>query len=165
DTVPVPSSSPNGGGVQVAFQNGLVESSSVGTFVLTDMIRDAHGRSGGVAGPLGWPKAEQVCSDGSCTQAFQNGIIWAEANWVARTIASPEIASYYQEAGGSSGSLGYPVTDSVPVPASSPNGGGMQVAFQYGLVETSASGTFTLRGAIRDAHGSLGGVAGPLGWP
>jgi uncharacterized protein with LGFP repeats len=75
DTVPVPASSPNGGGVQVAFQYGLVETSSAGTFLLKDGIRDVHARAGGVAGPYGWPIAEQVCTTTSCSQSFQNGKI------------------------------------------------------------------------------------------
>ena len=81
------------------------------------------------------------------------------------TVADPAIAAYFEASGGAGGPLGYPLTGSVPVPASSPNGGGVQVAFQFGLVESSAAGTFTVKDAIRDAHGRSGGVAGPYGWP
>ena len=165
DKVVVPSSSPNGGGWQMAFEFGLVESSSAGTFTVKDAIRDAHGASGGVAGPLGWPTGEQSCSAGACSQYFQNGMIYVAANGASRVLASSAIVGYYRSAGAVAGALGYPVTGTVGVPSSSPNGGGVQVAFQFGLVESSSAGTFTLKDAIRDAHGASGGVAGPLGWP
>jgi uncharacterized protein with LGFP repeats len=161
----VVASSPNGAGWQMAFDNGLVESSAAGTFTLTEPVRSAHGASGGVAGALGWPTEEFVCSNGSCGQLFQHGMIWAEANWSVRVIASTAITNYFQSAGGASGALGYPLTDTLPVASSSPNGGGVQVAFRNGLVESSAAGTFTVKDAIRSAHGAAGGVGGSLGWP
>ncbi len=162
-TIPV---SASGGGTQVAFQGGLVEASPAGTFLLTGVIRDAHGRQGGVAGPLGWPTGEQACglADGGCTQTFQNGTLFASPTGAAGSVAHADIAAYYQANGGPSGPLGYPLTGTIVVPASA-WGGGVQVAFQGGLVESSAAGTFLLSGAIREAHGAQGGVAGPLGWP
>ena len=73
------------------------------------------------------------------------------------------IADYYALKGGSAGSLGYPLKDAVPVDG--PNRPGYNQPFSNGFVSSSASGTFSLVGAIRTAHGKQGGVTGPMGWP
>lgn len=154
---------PNGSGKQQSFQFGLVASSASGTFALKGIIRTVHGAAGGVNASLGWPTSEQICnSSGACSQSFQHGIIYAANATTTRIISNASIAAYYQSKGGLAGMLGAPLTDVVPVSVS---GGGAQVAFAGGLVETSAAGTFNVTGAIRTAHGAAGGVGGPLGWP
>lgn len=154
---------PNGSGKQQSFQFGLVASSASGTVALKGNIRSADGAAGGVNAPLGWPTFEQSCnSSGACSQSFQHGFIYAANSTTTRIISNEAIATYFQAKGGASGVLGAPLTDVVPVSVS---GGGAQLAFEGGLVETSPVGTFNVTGAIRTAHGAAGGVGGPLGWP
>ena len=156
--------SAGGGGKQVAFQGGLVESSTSGTFLVTGVIRTAHGNQGGVGGPLGWPTGEQSCGlpNGGCSQPFQHGTLLATTSGAAGSITDTTIADYFTAKGGAGGPLGYPLTATI---VTSAGGGGKQVAFQGGLVESSTSGTFLVTGVIRTAHGNQGGVGGPLGWP
>ncbi|WP_194239204.1 hypothetical protein [Microbacterium sp. CBA3102] len=160
DTIPV---SANGGGVAQAFTNGLVNAGPAGAFLMTGAIRDAHGKAGGVGGPLGWPTAAQACGlpNGGCSQSFQNGTIYVVGG-VARVVSKGPVATFYQSNGGPAGALGYPVSDTIPVSA---NGGGVAQAFTNGLVNAGPAGAFLMTGAIRDAHGKAGGVGGPLGWP
>ncbi|MFE6734215.1 LGFP repeat-containing protein, partial [Microbacterium sp. NPDC057741] len=117
----------------------------------------------GVAGALGWPVGAQACGlpSGGCSQAFQNGTIYL-VKGVAKVVMAGPVASFYKSNGGPAGSLGYPVSDTIPVSA---NGGGVAQAFDGGLVNAGPAGAFLMTGAIRDAHGKAGGVAGALGWP
>ncbi len=158
--VPVTSGA-NGNGFTQPFQGGLVTTSTNGTFVLIGAVRTKHGATGGVAGPLGWPVAERVCGlpGGACSQAFQHGTIYASST-LAAAVTVPGIADYYAAKGGPAGSLGVPRQDAVPMA-----GGGFNQPFTNALVTSSPSGTFSLVGLIRTAHGRLGGVGGPLGYP
>lgn len=152
----------NGGGTQQSFHKGLVNVTPNGIFTISQLFRDAQTAAGGVAGAIGWPTAEQVCASGVCSQTFEHALFISRDGKV-RTIADPELLAYFQSSGGLAGSLGYPLSDKILV--AGPNGGGWQMAFERGLVESSSAGTFTLRDAIRDAHGLTGGVGGALGWP
>ena len=161
DVVPV---SVSGGGAQLAFEGGLVETSPVGTFNVTGAIRTAHGAAGGVGGPLGWPTGEQTCGlpKSGCSQTFQNGTIYQTAAGGAQAVTSPAIATLYASLGGPGGSLGYPITVTVPV---TQNGGGVAQAFENGLVNAGPAGAFVESGSIRDQHAKLGDVGGSIGWP
>jgi uncharacterized protein with LGFP repeats len=154
-----------GGGFNQPFTNALVTSSPSGTFSLVGLIRTAHGRLGGVGGPLGYPLADQVCGlpGGGCSQVFQHGTIYSYGT-VGFAVSYAAIATYYAAAGGPAGALGYPTREAVRM-ISAANGNGYNQPFQNGLVSSSSLGTFALKGAIRTEHGKLGGVAGKLGWP
>jgi uncharacterized protein with LGFP repeats len=161
----VPAGGSNGAGYNQPFTTALLSSSANGTFALAGAIRKAHGAAGGVAGPLGWPTGDQVCGlpEGGCSQQFQHGTIYS-LNSVAAVVAYQPIVDYYASKGGAGGSLGYPEKNAVKV-TTADNGPGYNQPFTKAFVSSSASGTFSLVGAIRKAHGASGGVAGPLGWP
>ncbi len=156
--------SANGGGVVQAFQNGLVNAGPEGAFLMNGAVRSAHGKLGGVGGPVGWPVAAEVCGlpDGGCSQEFQEGVIFTSRSNGGHVISSPAVMDLYESLGGPAGSLGYPIMSSQAVLA---NGGGFAQAFQNALVNAGPEGAFVMKGAIRTKHGKLGGVGGPMGWP
>ena len=68
-------SSPNGDGQGQAFRYGQILSSVSGTFVVRGPIFAKYAELKWVRGSLGWPTADQVCDDSSCSQEFQFGNI------------------------------------------------------------------------------------------
>jgi uncharacterized protein with LGFP repeats len=152
------------GRVTQSFDKGLVYSSPEGSYTLTGPIRSAHGRLGGVNGPAGWPIGDQVCGlpGGGCSQAFENGVIYAPASGTPRLVLAGPVADYYAANGGPGGQLGYPTSETVRV---TKNGGGFAQAFAGGLVNAGPEGAFLEVGVIRSKHAVLGGVAGSIGWP
>jgi uncharacterized protein with LGFP repeats len=155
----------NGSGFNQPFVGGLVSKSTAGAFAIIGPLRSAHGARGGVAGPLGWPLAERVCGlpDGTCSQQFQHGTLYASAS-LSGSVAVDGIEAYYAANGGDTGPLGLPRRDAVPM-AGGANGAGFNQPFGNALVSSGPEGTFSLVGAIRSKHGLLGGVAGRMGWP
>jgi len=69
----------NGGGIVQAFQNGAIAYSATGgAHAISGDVRVYFNTQGGIAGPLGWPTGDQVCSAGGvCTQRFMGGLV----NW------------------------------------------------------------------------------------
>ena len=75
----------------------------------------------------------------------------------------PYIDAAYSAAGGPSGALGAPTSGYVRV---AQNGGGTARAYQGGSIYwTPSTGAHPVTGGFRDYYFSLGGAAGPLGWP
>jgi uncharacterized protein with LGFP repeats len=148
------------------FDRGMVLSSTTtGTFaVLTGPMRNAWGRAGGSAGPIGWPTGDQQpAPDGGVSQTFQGGTLFASASGASGSL-SGAIASYWA-AGSNASLLGYPTKNAVPWTA-----GGVTGTLQYferGLVLSStATGTHgVIAGLVYKAWGARGGSGGSLGWP
>ena len=159
-----------GGGTGQRFQNGSIMASTSGLTVaiMNGPIRDSYFRSGGPAGPLGWPVDPGTSfpgAGGGTGQRFQNGSLMA-STVTGGTVAIMDgsIRDNYFANGGPSGSLGWPVAG-LQVFSGSGSGTGQQ--FQNGSSMSSpAVGTFPLmNGSIRDQYFSLGGPNSALGWP
>jgi len=68
----------NIGGTAQGFQNGMIYSTSLGTFSVSGVIATKYVKAGWVRGSLGWPTGAQVCglADGGCSQTFQKGTLY-----------------------------------------------------------------------------------------
>jgi uncharacterized protein with LGFP repeats len=153
----------NGGGFVQGFANGAITSTSAsGATQLTGAIRQAYAGLGGVAGAFGWPVTgpRDIADNGGGTvQAFQNGAIAYTASAGAFPLSSL-IRVEYNDVGGASGTLGWPVTGPIAV------GGGLVQGFQNGAIVSKASvGTHSVSGPIRTAYATTGGLGGTIGWP
>ena len=156
--------SANGGGLGQAFERGSIYwTASHGGFVVSGKIRDFYFSQSGEAGRLGWPHGAQVCtSQNECSQQFQNNAIYWTSGGGAR-IASSEIESAYNSAGGPNGLLMLRTSNLL---TSTANGGGLGQAYQGGSIYwSSGRGAFLVTGGTRNFYFSLGGETGALGWP
>ncbi len=151
----------SGGGQMQGFRNAVVLSSAAGTFAVAGSIRAAYGKIGTFAGQLGWPAGEVDCTlaGGACSQAFNNGAIYGSSQYGAWAVAGTILEYYVLK---TPGVLGYPRAAKVDSPA---NGGGTVQGFSGAVIETSAAGTFAVKGPILAAHRGVGSVAGSAGWP
>ena len=65
-----------GGGCLQNFEHGtILYSPATGTWTVTESMYSRYEDAGGLAGPLGYPVANELCTAGSCTQQFQNGTL------------------------------------------------------------------------------------------
>lgn len=158
--VTVPASGTNQGGMGQAFARGTVYSSDSGTFAVLVPLRTEYFAHRGNAGPLGWPTADQQCSGGECTQAFQGGVVFSSTARGGRVIETPYLALY--EANRSA--LGVPLGDALALP-SSVNGNGRGQSFVNGTIYEGAPGPFVVLRPIRDGYATAGSYNGRLGWP
>lgn len=144
----------NGGGTGQRFANGSITSSrAAGTWVIMNgSLRDEYFARGGPSGPLGWPTAAQVCSNGVCSQTFQSG-----------TLPGP-ISVLYASLGGARSSLGMAQTG---IEVFTGSGGGIGQRFANGSITSSpTAGTWAMmNGPIRNQYFDQGGPSGFLGWP
>ncbi|MBC7592033.1 MAG: hypothetical protein H7226_13455 [Salinibacterium sp.] len=160
---PANANSSSGGGFVQAFQLGAITSApGAGTHTLLGGVRDYFNATGSLAGPLRWPTSSEAC-DGSrvCKQTFQGGAIYWSPATSGRHVLTPFLAAY-QASGETSGSLGWPITGTVPIAA---RGGGAVQAFDRGAIASSPLGAFVIANPIRDYFNSLGGISGAPGWP
>lgn len=152
-------------GILQYFDRGMVLSSTTtGTFaVLNGSIRTAWGASGGAAGSLGWPIADQKATTGGVQQDFQGGTVYGSDSGVGSTMSGP-IATYWGT-GTNAALLGFPTGAASALTARKITGN-LQY-FERGMVLSSTStGTHAvLNGQIRDAWGASGGSGGTFGWP
>ncbi|NLP83923.1 hypothetical protein HF576_08690 [Microbacterium sp. CFH 90308] len=121
--------------------------------------------NGGPTGAYGWPKGDEVCGVEGCSIAFDSSTsVWDYRTGAINVIPAAG-AAIWKDSGGVDGWLGAPMA---AAGTSSVAGGGTIQAFRRGTVYVSASGHASgLRsnsGIVR-RYESLGGVAGPLGWP
>lgn len=155
----------SGGGIVQGFTGGaVVWTSAGGAVALSGATRDAFGAAGGIGGPLGWPTSALSTltqNGGGTVQGFQNGAItWTRAS--GAVLLTGEIRKAYNNRGGITGSLGWPMNSESRISA---NGGGSVQGFQNGAITLTKSGTSVLTGDIRAAYARLGGVTGAFGWP
>lgn len=158
--IPIPQ---NGGGYGQAYANGSIYwTHSTGAVAVMGGVRAHYFRSGGAAGALAWPTADQQCGlpEGECSQAFQHGVIYATAT--AGRLGIPAIEAAYAALGGRNGILGARMSEPIAIPQ---NGGGHGQVFAGGSIYSSGAGAFAVTGGIRDFYFSRGGSAGSLGWP
>ncbi|WP_394551186.1 hypothetical protein ACDF64_10880 [Agromyces sp. MMS24-JH15] len=105
---------------------------------------------------------------GNGCSAYGNRNFWVfYNNWFGPTVGPDGrayIAAEYSAQGGPSGHLGQPITEVLVIPE---NGGGLGQAYQNGSIYwTATTGARTVSaGPLRDYYFSLGGAAGPMGWP
>ena len=126
-------------------------------------IRDKWASLGWEFGLLGFPVTNETpTADGvGRTNGFQRGsVYWSPASGAHEVHGS--IDALYQQLGGPSSFLGYPVTDE----SRTLFGVGRYNHFQGGSIYWSpATGAFEVHGAIRDKWASLGWEFGFLGFP
>ncbi len=159
-----------GGGTGQRFLNGsiMASASKLTVAIMNGSIRDNYFRSGGPAGPMGWPvdPATSFSGRGGGTgQRFQNGSLMASAaTGLTVAIMNGSIRDDYFANGGPSGSLGWPVA---AIQTFTGHGGGTGQQYQSGSSMSSPSvGTFSvMNGSIRDQYFNSGGPDGTLGWP
>ncbi|KQZ08727.1 hypothetical protein ASD23_10090 [Agromyces sp. Root1464] len=119
---------------------------------------------GGPTGPLGPPVGGLISipqNGGGSAQVYQNASIY----WTPRTGAWyvwKEIRTYYWQANGSAGRLGWPTSNPVAVAAAS---AGQGQVFENGSIYQWSGGAFSVEGAFRSKYWAVGGPGGSLGWP
>ncbi|WP_104088514.1 hypothetical protein [Cryobacterium sp. N19] len=156
----------NGGGTGQSFQNGSVYASpTAGTWSVRGTIRSEYWKTGGSAGPLGWPTNDASAisaNGGGSSQEFQTGTILSQTGR-STYATSGSIRDRYLALTGPAGVLSWPQS---PILSVAQNGSGQGQQFAGGSVYSSASnGTWEVRGPIRDFYFSKNGAAGELGWP
>ena len=154
-----------GGGCRQNFQNGaLVWSPVTGTVSVEGAVLAAYDRSGGVAGPAGYPTAAAAVRLGNGTgvvQTFQNGVVYASPATGAYLLRGP-IRDAYVQAGYNQGSFGWPTSDLDCTLA----GGGCQQQFQGDwIVWSTDTGTVRIGGELWATWKSSGAEGGSLGYP
>ena len=160
---PTSASVVGGSGTVQGFDKGAI--TQVGTDVpriLSGPIRVAFNASGGLAGLPGWPTSDVSCQIATCSQLVQGGVVRSHASKGAY-FTPQAIESAYVKAGGTDGSLGWPVGSPLVIPA---NGGGLVQAFENGAIAYSATrGAYPITGKVRTYFNAEGGIGGYLGWP
>ena len=157
---------PNGDGVVLAFQGGIIHASSYGAYSVPNNIMPLYSAYGWLRGKLGWPTGDYACGAASCGQAFVGGIIRTAANGTGAAIVppvDPAIEPAFLAAGGETGTLGYPIAPATAV--TDRHGNGVVQAFQGGIVHAGPPGAFLVPSAIMPAYSAAGWLRGSLGWP
>ncbi|GAA2567630.1 hypothetical protein [Microbacterium binotii] len=154
----------NGDGRVQAFQSGAVYiKSGRDPIVMSGAIREEYGRQNYNWGVLGWPTTAQKCglAGGACSQDFDGGsIYWTPANGAATVSGAFKTA--FDAKGGSTGSLGYPISAITPREG---NGSGFVQAYTGGAIYVKNDRAAVISGAIRDEYGRQNYSWGTLGWP
>lgn len=140
------------------FQNGTVTTSTASTVI--DAAYLAAGGPSGRLGPVAGGVTVSAANGGGVWQQYTNGSIYSTRS--GTFVVGTPIATVYWAAGGSDGSLGWPVSVETP---SSANGGGTAQMFQNASIYSSPSGTFAVSGALRTAYWATNGSDGTYGWP
>ncbi|WP_172421791.1 glycoside hydrolase family 70 protein [Enemella evansiae] len=151
------------GGCGQRFQNGLILwSPATDAHAVQGRILAAYADLGWENSKLGYPLQEEFCGlrDGGCVQRFQGGLIyWSRATDSRVVLGAIEQA--YANQGWENG-IGYPQVNEF----CGLRDGGCGQHFQYGSIYWSpASGSWVVKGAIRDEYAARGWENGPLGYP
>jgi uncharacterized protein with LGFP repeats len=143
------------------FQAGSIGwSVTNGAFVVLGAMSSRWIATGATTGPLGSPVAKESCANGGCTQAFETGLTaWTPSTGAWDVDGSLAIA--WTQAGGASGSLGYPTAAALMAAS------GTYQTFQGGSIVSTAQGTIVVSGAINQKWLTLGAMTatGTLGAP
>lgn len=155
---------PNGDGTAQRFQNGWVHSSLAGTFWSPTSVMTAYSAQGWLRGALGWPVAEISCGGPAnfCVQAFAGGAISGLPGG-AFAMLPKAVGKAYLDAGGVTGTLGYPVQ--APQSVTDPNGNGTAQSYEYGWIHSSGNGAFVTSSVVMTEYSKRGWLRGSLGWP
>lgn len=137
------------GGCYQDFAGGVIYwTSSTGAWALSGSVRSVWAGNDYERG-LGYPTAPQVCGqiNGGCHQDFQNGVIYLSPSGtyaLTGAIRQKWVALDYERG------LGYPSgTQTCPA------GGLCYQDFQNGVIYSSTSGAYAIKGAIRQTWNSL----------
>lgn len=145
------------------FRGGsLHDVPGVGTYPVWGGVSMRYESLGGVGGYLGYPREAEVCGvpAGHCVQHFQRGLIYFGPGGTWPIWGG--ISMLYENLGGSSGYLGYPVA---PEQCGLPGGACLQ-KFQRGTIYfVPGAGTFPVWGGIQGRYDGMGGSASYLGYP
>lgn len=138
-------------------------SAATGAHSALGAIRERWTALGRAQGFLGYPVSDEFCglSGGGCAQHFQGGSLY-HAPTAGTWFVLGAIRDRWAGLGWEGGSLGYPTSDEF----CGLTAGGCAQHFQNGsLYHSPATGTWVVRGAIRDLWASLGWEDSPLGYP
>lgn len=105
-----PAVSQGSGNSVVRFQGGaVVETKSVGVFLVPEATRPAWEATGGYTGRLGYPRASatSISSEGT-SQTFKGGTLYNSAKQGVVGLVSGQISTAFSEAGGPKGAWGWP---------------------------------------------------------
>jgi uncharacterized protein with LGFP repeats len=98
------------GGCYQSFRNGVLYSSTVGVWPVQGGFLREWTRLGKEWGSAGYPASGELPAAGGTYQEFQHGRFYWSPTTGARFVPGPILAAYI-EAGGESGTYGYPVGD------------------------------------------------------
>ncbi|OYO24446.1 hypothetical protein CGZ93_03375 [Enemella dayhoffiae] len=156
---------PDGGCVQL-FQGGLVYwSPDTDAHFVRGAIYDKFASLDWERGFLGYPVSDEICGlrDGGCVQLFKGGLLYWSPNTGTHFVRGA-IYDRYAASGWEGGPFGYPVTDEI----CGLRDGGCYQRFQREdghIYWSSASGAWSVQGAIFGHWASTGWEAGRLGYP
>ncbi|MBS1906214.1 MAG: hypothetical protein JST33_06520 [Actinobacteria bacterium] len=143
------------------FVNGAIYLRDTGAIPVISDIADAHRRTGGTSGPLGYPKRTQDAVGDRLVQEFDGGEVWWSSGTGAVSVQSPFLVAY-RDRGGAGGLLGLPTAEASRVD------GGSRQPFQGGVLyrsDSDGSILATAAGEIQNKYEELGGPEGELGMP
>lgn len=156
----------NGGGYYQRFERAILYTSTLGTtaIVFNNEFGRAYAGLSGPAGPLGWPKSEQMCAtDGACFQVFTGGTLTSSASAGIHVIWGG-FSDYWVQSGGVYGSLGVALTDTEYVTGNALQGWTQR--FQRATLNSSPLGLVVVpNGAVQRAWQAAGGAISGYGWP
>ena len=148
-----------------AFQRGVIISNpATGTWENFGMARTRYLNLGGVDGKLGFPTSAENCkidNDGSCVQAYENGVIIAnrrEGAWESYG----DIRKRFVALGSIDGVLGLPIG---PMNCNIGYEGACVQAYKGGVIISKVSEAWENYGAIRSEYIKTGSVDGKYGFP
>lgn len=162
---------PAGGDCSQAFEGGIVTVLASGGTVLVPhgvagVIADLYNTMGGSSGALGIPKSTVLplsANGAGLWQRFEGGAIYARNGSPAFAVMGDAL-TYYIDAGGPGGSLGWPT--GAPTAWSANSTSGIYQYFQFAtLYDSAATPVASVSGTLRNAYGAAGGSTGSLGWP
>ncbi|NNH03397.1 LGFP repeat-containing protein [Microbacterium ulmi] len=133
-----------GDGCYQDYQNGVIYSSGSGTYAIRGTVRQVWSANDYERG-LGYPTRATQCglAGGACYQDFQNGVIYASTSGtyaIRGTVREVWIANDYERG------LGYPIS----AVRCGLAGGACYQDFQNGVIYASTSGTYAIRGTVRE---------------
>ncbi len=159
---------PNGNGSAFKLEKGWVHASDRGAFFTTNTVMAEYSARGWLRGSLGWPTANEACDATGCAQSFSGGTIrytYGGTALLVPALSNADIRAAWEAAGGTTGSLGYPISGVQTV--TDRNGDGLTQQFERGWVHSSAAGTFAIPSVIMTRYSALGWLRYPsgIGWP
>lgn len=128
-----------------------------------DPIQQEYQSSGGAGGPLGAATSGEDCTlpDAGCTESFENGAIyWSAATGAHYVLDRGDIAGFWHDHDDLTGSIGYPLSDTV----CSSSGDVCGQDFVGADVSWSAAdGAHAIPGLLRQRWEQSNGALGALG--
>jgi uncharacterized protein with LGFP repeats len=108
-----PQTQPTGRGWVQSFEHGAIaDSNSTEPLVVGPTMIAAWNAAGGAAGVLGYPTTALLTAARGSHQSFRSGELWRLGSGPVRRVHGAVVTAW-KKAGGSAGSYGYPVTDTV----------------------------------------------------